>query len=215
MAGPFRRIHWHLTMQNAVESDAVPSAAPEQKSNAGPLRNPKHERFARARALLVSVLEAAREAGYEKMTPGNAMKLDRRKDIRGRIAALSAIDEEMLRMRRERVEARLNLAAYGNILKFATIDQETGKLIAIDWRRLAESELAVTISEFSFDGKTGDLTKFGRDNALNAISQIRDMFGMKAPTKVAPTNPDGDGPAKIELCWLDPVDPEPEANDGK
>ncbi len=41
------------------------------------LRNGRHEAFARARAILVPLLEAAREAGYSTMTPGNAAKIDR------------------------------------------------------------------------------------------------------------------------------------------
>jgi hypothetical protein len=146
-----------------------------------PLRNERHERFARLRAILTPKLEAAREAGFATMTPGNASKLDRRWDIRARIAALSQIDEEICRMKRERIEARLNLAAYGNILQFATINQETGEITAIDWRKVAESDLAVIISDFSFDPKTGRLTKFERDSALNALNQLRELHGFRAP----------------------------------
>jgi hypothetical protein len=148
---------------------------------ASPLHNEKHERFARLRAILTPKLQAAREAGFETMTPGNTAKLDRRPDIRARVAALCEVDEEILRMKRERLEQRLNLVAYGNILQFATIDQETGEITAIDWRKVAESDLAVIISDFSFDPKTGRLTKFERDNALNAINQLRELHGFKAP----------------------------------
>jgi len=146
-----------------------------------PLRNERHETFARLRAILTPKLQAARESGFETMTQGNVAKLDRRKDIRARIAALSVVDEEIVRMKRERIEARLNLVAYGNILQFATIDQETGEITSIDWRKVAESDLAVIISDLSFDPKTGKLTKFERDNALNALNQLREMHGFKAP----------------------------------
>jgi hypothetical protein len=146
-----------------------------------PLRNERHERFARLRAILTPKLLAAREAGFETMTAGNVAKLDRRSDIRARIAALSRMDEEILRAKRERLEQRLNLAAYGSILQFATIDQETGEITAIDWRKVAESDLAVIISEFSFDAKSGKLTKFERDSALNALNQLRELHGFKAP----------------------------------
>jgi hypothetical protein len=148
-----------------------------------PLRNPRHELFARARALLMSPQLAALDAGYTDVTPSNAARLDRRKDIQARVARLSALDEELIRWKRAKLEARLNLVAYGNILQFGTIDADTGELIAIDWRKVAESDLAVTISEFSFDAKTGRLTKFERDSALNAIAQLRDMYGLRAPTK--------------------------------
>jgi hypothetical protein len=166
-----------------------------------PLRNEKHEHFARLRAILTPKLQAAREAGFKTMASGNIAKLDRRKDIRARIAALSAIDAEIIRMKRERIEARLNLAAYGNIMEFAKIDERTGELSAIDWNKVAESDLAITISEFSFDPKTGQLTKFHRDDAMNAISQLRDMHGFKAPTKIAPTDPSGNhsAPFVVEI----------------
>lgn len=32
---------------------------------------------------------------------------------------------------------------------------------------------------------------------LNALNQLRDMHGLKAPTKVAPTNPAGDAPYEL------------------
>jgi len=131
----------------------------------------------------MSPQQAARDAGYVDMTPSNAARLDRRKDIQTRIVQLSALDEELIHWKRARLEARLNLVAYGNFLQFATIDAETGDLTAIDWRKVVESDLAVTISELGFDSKTGRLTKFERDNALNAIAQLRDMYGFKAPSK--------------------------------
>jgi hypothetical protein len=122
------------------------------------------------------------------MTAGNAAKLDRRKDICARKKVLAGDDEEILRQKRARIEARLNLAAYGNLLEFATIDPATGKLTAIDWRKVAESDLAVIVSEFAFDSKTGELTKFKRDDALNAAAQLRDMLGFKAATRVENAN---------------------------
>ena len=38
---------------------------------------------------------------------------------------------------------------------------------------------------------SGRIIKFKRDDALNAIAQLRDMLGLKAPTKIPPTTPDG------------------------
>jgi gas vesicle protein len=156
-----------------------------------PLRNERHERFARLRAILTSKLQAAREAGFETMTASNVARLDRHPDIRARVAALSKMDEEIICMKRERIEARLNLAAYGNILQFAIVDQETGEITAIDWRKVSDSELAVIISDLSFDPKSGKLTRFERDSALNALNQLREMHGFKAVNKVAVTDPTG------------------------
>jgi hypothetical protein len=101
-----------------------------------PLRNERHEHFARLRAILTPKLQAAREAGFETMTAGNVAKLDRRPDVRARIAALSKMDEDIIRMKRERIEARLNLAAFGNILQFAIFDQERSpRSTGARWRK--------------------------------------------------------------------------------
>jgi hypothetical protein len=122
-----------------------------------PLHNERHEHFARMRAVLTPRLQAAREAGYGEMTPGNAAKLDRRADIRARIAALSKMDEEIIRMKRERIEARLMKAMEGDILRdFAIVETvvvdgvETSKVVGVGWDKLRQSDSLVIISEFVF-----------------------------------------------------------------
>jgi hypothetical protein len=175
----------------------------------GALRNHKHERFARLRAILISPQEAAKEAGIDTIYPGNVARIDRRKDVRRRIVELSADDEEMIREKRARIEARLNAAAYGDVLDFAIINKETKEIVGVDWPRLKESDLSVTVKSLSFDKDTGKLTKFDRDDALIAAAQLRDMLGFKAPTKVAQTNPEGDGPAEPLLHRFELVYPSP------
>lgn len=69
-----------------------------------PLAKPQHERYARARSMLMPRLEAARRAGYETMTAGNAAKLDRNRKIADRIAFLTRQDEEILTAKRQRLE---------------------------------------------------------------------------------------------------------------
>ena len=58
-----------------------------------PLRNEKHERFARMRSLGMPLLPAAREAGYEIMTAGNAAKIDRKMKVRAGVAWLCREEE--------------------------------------------------------------------------------------------------------------------------
>src|ERR1700749_652322 len=89
------------------------------------------------------------------------------------------------------------MAAYGNIFDFAVMDGERGPLI--DWTKVAASPYGVIISGFKFDKDTGRLTDFERDNALQAIAQLRDMHGFKAVSKTALTDPRGEKPAQIEL----------------
>jgi hypothetical protein len=153
-----------------------------------PLRNEKHEHFARLRALLVPRLVAAREAGYNEMTVGNAAKLDRRRDVRARIAALSGMDEQMIRDKRARIEARLTAVMESDLLRdFAIIEmrdydgKQIGEIVGIDWAAVRTSDSSAIVSKFKFDAKTGRLVDFERDDAMNAIAQLRDMYGFKAP----------------------------------
>jgi hypothetical protein len=154
-----------------------------------PLRSAKHEHFARLRALLVPTLHAAREAGYDKMTPGNVAKLDRRQDIRARITALSGMDEQMIRGKRARIEARLMAVMESDLLRdFAIIEmrdrdgRQVGEIVGIDWAAVRASDSSAIVSKFKFDAKTGRLVDFERDDVMNAINQLRDLYGFKAPS---------------------------------
>jgi hypothetical protein len=176
-----------------------------------PMRNEKHERFARLRAILTPKLQAAREAGFEHMTAGNAAKLDRRPDIRARVANLTAMDEEIIRMKRERIEARLRQVMETDLLRdFAIVEKatvngvEVSKVVGINWQRLIDSGNSIVVQEILFDSETGRMTKFKREDALNAIAQLRDMLGFRAPSKITPTNPGGDGPAVLQVTWKEP-----------
>jgi hypothetical protein len=101
-------------------------------------RNERHERFARLRAILTPKLQAARDAGFETMAAGNVARLDRHPDIRARVAALSKMDEEIVRMKRERIEVRLMKAMEADILRdFALV--ETCWSTASKRRRLSAS----------------------------------------------------------------------------
>lgn len=73
-------------------------------SGAKPLKNPKHERYARARSLLMPRLEAARSAGLETMNAANAARLERNPRIADRISYLSKPGEELLALKRRRIE---------------------------------------------------------------------------------------------------------------
>lgn len=155
------------------------------------LRNHKHERFARERALLTPLLVAARAAGYDDMTAGNAAKIDRRKDVQARIKELSGDDETMIREKRQKIESRLWLAAEADILRDCTVINPVTKQPEIDWQKVMDSGLSVVVAGFKFDRETGLLVDFERDSALNAVSQLRDIFGFKAPSRAELTGKNG------------------------
>jgi hypothetical protein len=45
------------------------------------------------------------------------------------------------------------------------------------------------------------------EHVMAALRELGKILGIYAPLKVAPTNPDGDGPASVEITWKDPVAP--------
>ena len=120
---------------------------------------------------------------------------------------------------RARIEQRLELAAYGNIFDFAsmvdrvvtvrvdedTMEERTVKSPVIDWDKVASSPYGAIVSGFKFDKDTGHLVDFDRDNALQALAQLRDMHGFKAVTKTALTDPSGNNPASVYLISEKPM----------
>src|SRR5215831_11933350 len=170
-----------------------------------PLTNFKHEIYARERSLGVVPERAAQRAGYAPRC-GKHSVIGRRADVIAPIAYLSHDEAEVLRARRERIIERLMVAIDFNPLRdFGVVvvgrkrsDGSVPKrLVGIDWAALRDSDYSVAVSSFKFDAKTRRLTDFDRDNALAAVAQLRDMLGFKAPSKIAPTNPEGDGPALL------------------
>src|SRR5271155_1032632 len=72
-----------------------------------PLRNPKHEQFARLRAMLRPKVEAFRQCGLraatDKIAVDSAWRLEHRKDVADRIAYLSRQDEDLIKAKRLRL----------------------------------------------------------------------------------------------------------------
>lgn len=90
------------------------------------LANENHERYSRLRAILIPPRAAAKAIGL-KPTSGIATKLERNDKIRARIAEIVAVEEDVLREKRDQIEASLSAIAYSDGSEFP------GKRIAIDW----------------------------------------------------------------------------------
>ncbi len=164
-------------------------------------RNARHKLYAFGRSIGMTPAQACRHAGGN-VNFGHATKWERQKSVRAWIGYFRSIGqtEEMIAAKRALIEERLNMAAFGNIFDFSTIDDVTGKP-KIDWRKVANSPYGAIIAGFKFDKDTGHLTDFDRDNALQALAQLRDMHGFKAPSKLQHAGADG-GP--IEVTWKHP-----------
>jgi len=86
------------------------------------LKNSKQEKYCRLRASLQPRAQAYREAGWntrsDKGAYSHACRLEHRPGVKDRIAYLSRQAEEMIAMKRERIEAQLWAIAEGNIADF-------------------------------------------------------------------------------------------------
>jgi hypothetical protein len=87
-----------------------------------PLRNSKQEKYARLRAALQPRDKAYREAGWNDRSDagayGHACRLEHRPGVRERIAFLSRQAEELIAIKRERIEAQLWAIAEANLADF-------------------------------------------------------------------------------------------------
>lgn len=147
--------------------------------------DPKRKAFAFERSLGIPPAEACRRVGG-KVENGQATKWERSPGVQKWLAYYRSLGQtdEMLAAKRERIEQRLELSAYGNLLDFATINPVT-KQPTIDWEQVKASPYSVIVASFKFDKETGVLTDFDRDNAQQAVAQLRDMHGFKSQTRLA------------------------------
>lgn len=190
-------------MSTALQQIDQPSGLPAKPS---PPRDIAANRKAYAfeRSLGIPPAEACRRAGG-KVENGHATKWEQNRRVQAWIAYYRSLgqDDEMIEAKRARIEERLALAAFGNIFDFAEI--YGGNEIEIDWRAVAASPYAPIISGFKFDKDTGRLVDFDRDNALQALAQLRDMHGFKSVNKTALTDPSGERPASLYLIADKPM----------
>jgi hypothetical protein len=139
--------------------------------------------YAFERSLGIPPAESCRRAGGE-VENGQATKWENNKRVQAWIAHYRSLGhtDEMLAAKRARIEQRLEMIVYGDILEFSDLDKITKKPV-IDWSKVMASPNRVTISRFRFDKDSGALVDFERDDALGAAAQLRDMHGFRAPAK--------------------------------
>src|SRR6266436_2275633 len=87
-----------------------------------PLKAVKHEIYARERALCAPPEQAAQRAGYAPRC-GKCSQLERRRDVQTRIAWLAGDDARLIREKRRRIEERLNLSAFSDLMECVEIDE--------------------------------------------------------------------------------------------
>jgi hypothetical protein len=172
-----------------------------------PLRDERYERFSQLRVIGVPCGTAAFEAGFrtkadKPILAGNAARLDRHREVQARKAYLAGDSAEVLRETRDVIRKRLMASATLEVLReFAIIGtvKVDGKLvprlIGIDWKALKASEHSIAVTGFKFDRETGMMIEFMREDALSAVAQLGDMYGLRAPRRTELTGKGG-GPVQ-------------------
>jgi hypothetical protein len=107
-----------------AKTDVVALASPGSRA----LKNAKYERFCRLRAAAQPRIQAYREVGWgsreDSVAYINACRLERRSEIRDRIAYLTRQAEELVAEKRQRIEERLWAIHEANIQDFFTTEDQ-------------------------------------------------------------------------------------------
>ncbi|WP_407146263.1 hypothetical protein [Bradyrhizobium sp. ORS 86] len=187
---------------------SLPASLPDRFDPAVPLADERYERFARLRVMGVGCKEAAKEAGLP-VTHRNAPRFDRHPEVIARKAYLAKDDADVIAAARLMVHERLVASASLNVLsEFAILGhvevggRKVARVVGIDWKALKHSDRAVAITGFKFDRETGVMTEFTRDDPLQAISQLRDMYGFRAPRRTELTGKGGGPVQTIDVTKL-------------
>jgi hypothetical protein len=190
-------------MNKMIHSDKNREKLPDNFDASEPLRDPRYERFAHLRVIGVPCAIAAVEAGFvaktgKPMLPGNAARLDKHPQIVARKVFLAGHETAVTRETRGFVRNQLMSIASLDLLRdFAVLGEakvlgkRVARVIGIDWKALQASENSSAIAAFKFDRETGVMVEFTRDDKLQALAQLRDMYGLKAPRRTELTGKDG------------------------
>jgi hypothetical protein len=107
-----------------TNTNVLAIAAPGSRA----LKNAKYERYCRLRALAQPRIGAYREVGWQSRTDNaayiNACRLERRSEIRDRIAYLTRQEEDLIVEKRRRIEEQLWAIHEANIQDFFTAEDD-------------------------------------------------------------------------------------------
>jgi len=187
---------------------SLPAVLPDKFDPSVPLADPRYERFAQLRVIGLASREACAEAGLP-CTHRNAPRYDRHPEIVARKAYLAKDDADVVAATRLFCRDRLMASATLNVLAdfaiLGSVDiggKKVARVVGIDWRKLRNSDQAAAITGFKFDRESGVMTEFTRDDPLQAVSQLRDMYGLRAPRRTELTGRGGGPVQTIDVTKL-------------
>lgn len=164
-----------------------------------PLKNSKDEAFAREAVALDSIHRGYEAAGF-KRPRGNAERKARQPNVAARIEFLRMEAAKLAGVSLGRVLLEQSRIAYANMIDYMAI---TNGQPVVDLAGLTR-EQAAAIAEFTVDthverdgpddkeGFVVTRTKFKLHDKVGALRDLKKHLGGDAPTKIAPTTPDGE-----------------------
>jgi hypothetical protein len=143
--------------------------------------------YAFERSLGIPPAEACRRAGG-KVENGQATKWEQNKRVQAWIAHYRALGctEEMLAAKRQRIEDELQIVGFSSMDDFVTMVPSGATMLPVlDLTRinaLPDHERRATMAAVKTVKYTENGPTFELHGKLDALSQLRDMHGFKAPT---------------------------------
>jgi hypothetical protein len=189
------------------------------------LINPREEKACQLRAAGKTQLDAFNEAFEiaDDSKANNSSRFFRQDYVRVRVAEIKRRRAVLADLDEAWVLRQLKaIAKNGELLGDANLDDyfyhtEDGRRVGIELTDVPRAKMAaldeVTVEQYT-EGSRDDLQTIKRtkiklkspSGAMTAAKMIGDWLGMWAPTKIAPTNPDGTEGYVAEVRWKDPVD---------
>jgi hypothetical protein len=179
-----------------------------------PLSDERYELFARYRVMGMPKDVAAWEAGFrakgdQPLRPGNVARLDRHPEVKARKAFLAG-DETVIvqELRRFTTQRLVGWAGLDVLHQFAVVESETkegktvSRMVGIDWAAWKASGRPGTLTGVKLDPATGAVVDCSWEKSSDAIAQLRDMYGMRAPRRKEISGPDGGPVQTVDLSKL-------------
>lgn len=187
---------------------SLPASLPEKFDPESPLADERYERFAQLRAIGVPVRQACADAGLPA-SHRNAPRYDRHPEIVARKKFLTKDEADVVAATRLFVRDQLMasatldvLANYGIVGTVEVGGKKVPRVVGIDWKKLIASGQSAAIAGLKFDRETGFLVDVVREDRLQAISQLRDMYGLRAPRRTELTGKGGGPVQTIDVTKL-------------
>lgn len=183
---------------------------------ARPLRDPAREAFCQELTAGEELYAAYETAGFSRPR-GNAQRMLHEPEVAARIGYLhsrvAGLDEVLIGWRRlqhrralENIASANRLGLFEEKTSYVKVGKRRKRMLTIALRPIDDltPEQRALIDGIEITDKGG--LKVLMPKRLEARAMLAKLDGLDKPTKMAPTNPNGDGPAVLDVRWREPAE---------